>query len=387
MLMKPVCEASKTIQAIRRGACAPIAFIGASLSVATGASDSSMLSWGRLFVRYLFETIAFGRNFNISELNVAIGGWTSPDSVFVTQRDVIAHKPVMVFIEECVNDRWCPDTDLVKKGIEGIIRKLRASESSPDIVILLAGARPGDGRGPDGLVDHRIHRKIAGHYAVPCLDIQDYLYKTLAARGHTWDHVCQDPIHDVHLNDYGNRMWFECMREWIDRQVVLYDQGAQPAPRKLPPVLWSDELQYTELFDPTRCGDRLRVQRGWAPGGDEVPLPWYMDNVIVGRPGDGLTFTFSGTSIALVCHVHNNALRLLAKLDGKDVSAPYPMFNVEFGIFYTIAHGLENTTHELELTVAQPMKRQNVLKDPQTRIGLFAVGGNRTPAPSEHAGD
>jgi hypothetical protein len=108
---------------------------------------------------------------------------------------------------------------------------------------------------------------------------------------------------------------------------------------------------------------------------DSALVPWYLDNLLVGRPGDKLTFTFAGTAIGMLNLVHCNGLKIEAKLDGKEIAGPYTNFGIEFGKFFILGHGMESGEHVLELTVGEPMTKKNKLEDPTAQIGYLCVGG------------
>ena len=53
----------------------------------------------------------------------------------------------------------------------------------------------------------------------------------------------------------------------------------------LPPPLLSDELQFARLVDPSKPQRGLTLEGSWQPRTDKC-VPWYYDNLLVGRPGD-----------------------------------------------------------------------------------------------------
>ena len=222
-----------------------------------------------------------------------------------------------------------------------------------------------------------MHREVADHYGLPFVDVQGYILKTLAQRGQTWDDISimfetGDPWH---LNDYGNALWFECMREWFEEQWQRHDMNPTAvAHAELPPPMVSDEFQFTKLVNPAKRNKRLQLEGAWEKK-DPGLVPWYFDNLLVGRPGDKLTFTFTGTAIGALCLVYCNGLKIEAKLDGKDIPGPYTNFGIEFGKFFMLEHGMEPGEHVLELEVGQPMTKRNKLQDPTAEIGYLCVAG------------
>jgi hypothetical protein len=311
------------------------------------------------------------------EVMAAIGAMESYGAVFTIERNVKPHLPVLAFVEFCVNDRGAPDRNLVKKGVEGIVRQLKSCETHPDVVLLGAGVRPGTLETADGLVDHSLHREIAEHYGLAFIDVQDYLHRTLRQRGQTWDDVSIvfGKGDNWHLNDYGNALWFECMREWFEDQWQRYELNPTAVPGAvLPAPFFSDELAHTQLVNPVKHNKAIVKEGSWEKQ-DQALVPWYLDNLLVGRPGDRLTYRFTGTAIGAICLVTCTGLKIEAKLDGKDVAGPYTNFGIEFGKFFMLEHGLAHGEHVLELEVGQPMTKKNKLADPTAQIGYLCVGG------------
>ena len=103
----------------------------------------------------------------------------------------------------------------------------------------------------------------------------------------------------------------------------------------------------------------------WEPK-DWGHIPWYFDNLLVGKPGAKLTLKFKGTAVAVFGLMYNNGLKCEAVLDGKELSGPYLRHFIEFGKGLVLAHGLPNQEHVLQLTVAEPSKRHNKLDNPYT---------------------
>jgi hypothetical protein len=306
----------------------------------------------------------------------AIGACESYAAAFMVPRNVTPHQPDLAFVEFCVNDAGAPDKDLVVKGMEGIVRQLRSTDTGCDVIILGTGSRPGSSKADsDGSVDQSLHRRVAEHYDLPFVDMQSYLLNTLEERGETWDDAAlefeeNDPHH---LNDYGQQISFEAMREAFEEQIELYRQGKCKDPEApLPEPLVSEELQYIELHDPSSRKTEVELEGDWDNSPDEM-VPWYFDNLLMGSPGAKMTFRFAGTAVAVWGLMYNNGLKVKATLDGEKVRGPYLRHFIEFGKGAVLAHGLPNEEHELVLTVSKASKRHNKLDAPRGQIGYITV--------------
>jgi hypothetical protein len=372
--MAEKCAISKTIYTMKAGWYSQFAFAGGSLTVAIGASNTANTSWRRLFMRHIRDRYLPVYHFQTAEVMAAIGALRSPGMVFMLQRLVFPHSPVIVFVEECYNDTTVPDKDLVRKSVEGIIRQIRCDQRHADIVLLGAGCRPGTGDGKDGLVDHSLHRAIADHYGVPFVDLQEHVMKTLQARGQKWEDIAFD---NCHLNDYGQQIWYECIRDWFDKQASLYEaEPGKHEPVELPPPLYSDEFQYTRLINATKQNPKLELHGSWSKDGGEA-VPWYFENVLIGHPGDTLKFAFTGTAVGLFCLTYNNGLKIETVVDGRAVPGPFTNYVVEYGTYHPLAHGMDYGEHVAQMTVGKPLKTKNRLEEPTARIAYLAVATGR----------
>jgi len=362
------CQIPRCIEKILAASHCSTAFIGGSLTVGVGASDTSRTSWRALFTEYLYREYHPKYHCQVSEIMGAIGASESYVAVFTVGRNVLPAKPDLAFVEFCVNDMGVPDRSLVVKGMEGIVRQLLTAKNSCDVIILGTGNR-------DSSVPHDEHRQIAEYYDLPFIDLQNCLPAKLKDRGQTWENVAlefetNDPYH---LNDYGQRLSFEAIRECFEEQLDQFRNGARKdrnAP--VPEPLAGDEFEFLKLVDPAKKNPNIKLHGTWNAK-DDGHIPWYFDNLLAGQPGATLTFTFQGTAVAVFGLMYNNGLKLEAELDGEDIAGPYLRHFIEFGKGMVLGHGLPHGEHVLKLTVAQPSKRHNKLQNPTAQIGCLGV--------------
>ncbi len=377
--MKSECKIYRAMEKIRSGGTCNTAFIGGSVTVATGASNNTATTWRRLFVEYLYTKYHPVYHCQPGEIMCAVGAMESFAGVTLIERNVARQNPDLCFVEFAINDRGAPDKELVKKGVEGIIRQLKSLKTTPDVVLIGGGRRKGDDSENEDFVDHTLHREIADYYGLGFIDVQEYIYRKLQERGQSWDDVAVLFLDNdsVHLNDYGNMLWFEAMREWFEQQERFFMQNPATGPgphrkEELPVPLYYDEYQYTRLIDPSRKKKSIVLEGSWEKKNPNI-VPWYMDNLLVGTPGDTLTFTFKGTAVGLWTLVYQNGLKIEAVLDGKEIRGAFTKFHLQFGKFFTLAHGLENREHTLRLTVAPPSAKLHKLENPTAEIGYIAI--------------
>lgn len=366
--MTEVCRIPHCIEKILGASHCGCAYIGGSLTVGVGASNTATTCWRALFTRYLYRTYHPVYHCQVSEIMGAIGAMESPVAAFTLNRNVLPCQPDLALVEFCVNDAGIADSTFVIKGMEGIVRQLLSSRGRCDVILLGHGNR-------QNTVDSSRHRRVADHYGLPFVDFQAYLLQVLQTRGLTWDDIdIEFEANDsTHLNDLGNQLCFEALRQAFEEQVALYKAGKRlPRRTSLPPPLVSDELQFTELIDPARGDPRVTLEGKWDLVDPSV-VPWYFDHLLAGHPGDQLTLRFRGTAVALFGLMYHHGLKGEATLDGQDIPGAYLRHFIEFGKGTVLAHGLPLGEHTLELRVGQPVKRHHKLPDPRACLGYLGI--------------
>jgi len=377
ILSKKHCQIPNTVNKLYCGGQCGIAYIGGSVTICRGASNTAETSWRALFQKYLYKEFHSKFYCHIGEIFSGLGACPSSCAAFMLPRNVLPNKPALAFVEFCLNDRHVPDKILVQKGVEGIIRQLLTAKEQCEVILLGAGCNPTETMpdGQSGLVDHSLHREIAQHYDLPFFDLQDYIHRSLEERGQTWTDVIPEYDYDLnyHLNDYGQGICFEAMRESFEKQIALYKQtGWKGGNKPVPDPIVSDELQFVKLIDPSKKNNLIEIDGQWEKKPSGL-VPWYFDNIMMGKPGAKMSLVFEGTAVIVWGLMSYNGLKVNATLDGKEIIGPYLKYSTEFGKGFILAHGLPHTKHVLHLTVAEKSQRHNKLENPTAQIGYLGI--------------
>ena len=96
---------------LQRGGDARIAYLGGSITAQNGWRPKSLALLQSLYPKA-----------KLSEINAAIGGTGSDLGVFRLHRDVLQHRPDLLFVEFAVNDGGAPP-DQIYRCMEGIVRQ------------------------------------------------------------------------------------------------------------------------------------------------------------------------------------------------------------------------------------------------------------------------
>ncbi|WPJ96690.1 GDSL-type esterase/lipase family protein [Coraliomargarita algicola] len=287
------------------------------------------------------------QQFPASDVSVVNSGMSATGSelgVFRLERDVIAHQPDLVVLEFCVNDAGLSDEDAIR-NMESLIVRLRSLPHPPAIIVLEAAAKGG--------VNLKRHRKVARHYHLLEVDLQEAVEHELEKTGADWSQFFGD---NVHPNAAGNTLYAEVI---IDTLEPYLDQPEAVFSDDLPKPLSPKSLLLDGRMVPLTSYSYVD---GWSTQ-NSLPKWWnrFFNGVLYSNtPGAVLTIPFRGTHVGLYAAMDTSYGSFYANVDG---GAPAHIFtNTRGGYLYkTLAQDLSAQEHRL--TVVLPNE-----SDPETRM-------------------
>jgi lysophospholipase L1-like esterase len=360
-----------------------IVFFGGSLTWGANASDPNLTSWrGRMkdYLRHQYPKSP------ITFHDAAIGGTGTALGLFRLDRDVLAYKPDLVFLEFTVNDNLFGSDETALLPYETIVREL-LSKNVPIMQVLTtdksqALAAP-DAPPPPRYVQHR---KLSSAYGLPVGDVLMRLRK-LHADGKL-DPKIYWPFDGIHPDDIGYEQFFEAVREG-------YEQGiAQKAVCHLTdePVfgVYTTHERIILVNRPLPAGwERAKTYRTsmWFDG---LSSRWMGDVAVCDIKNketvEPLKVDFTGTFVALFGEADQDSVGFKASVDGKPLlyrhkhSDPgtdiWPSDTSRWKegrlfIFRLLANDLTPGKHTLEITPVFPPDK---IKG-QLRIESICVAG------------
>lgn len=291
-----------------------VAYLGGSITAAPGWRVQSR-EW--LQKKY--------PNAKLTEIHAAIGGTGSDLGVFRLQRDVLRHKPDLMFVEFAVNDGGAPP-ERIHKAMEGIVRQTWAADPNTDICYvytltekmlpdLQSGKMPRAASAMEQLADHYNIPSI--HLGVEVARLEsagELVFKAprpndvAEARPMVFS---SDGVHP-HV-ETGHRLYVEAIaRSW----PKIAAAGGNAHPHKLGAPLRTDHWQMARL---------VSIQP-YMLKGDWVKLP--ADHQVAKRfqrnmpelyqavsPGATLSFEFVGTSVGVFDILGPDGGQLSVQLD------------------------------------------------------------------------
>ncbi len=286
-----------------------IAFLGGSITAADG--------WRTLTMTRLRE---LHPDTKLTEINAGLPGTGSDLGVCRVGRDVLRHRPDIVFVEFAVNDASTPPAQ-IERTIEGIVRQVKAANPAADLCFVytistpgLADLLPGTGSVPEGKLLNKqfsagrvpaaaaAMERVAEHYGIPSLHFGVEVARRVAAgelvfKGSAADGDRTFSLDGVHPTATGHRIYFEQLA------AALTDFLASRSPsRPLPSPLHADNWERAALHEL----DSTTFRGEWIPvAADDANLRGVTKALLpptwrASAPGTALEFEFTGTRFGVL---------------------------------------------------------------------------------------
>ncbi len=199
-----------------------VVFFGGSLTWGANASNPQTTSYRGLMMRYLREK--YPRT-SMAFHDAAIGGTGSQLAMFRLERDVLPHKPDLVFLDFTVND-GAEETDVQSlASYERIVRELLVSKSAvmPVLMVFKWHAEKPDAPRPPR---HEAHLKLSAAYGLPSANVLDYV--RAKAKAGTSPEDIWNLGDGGHPGDEGYRLFFEAVRNRFEQASMDKNPGIFP---------------------------------------------------------------------------------------------------------------------------------------------------------------
>ncbi len=217
-----------------------VVYFGGSVTNGYGSSNSEKYSWRALIGQWLKDNFP---NANVTNINRASGESGTYLGTYRLQRDVIAKNPDLLFLEYSINDKYYGSSyDNAKLQVETIVREVREALPDCDIVMVLVTDKNcvEDNRKGKLHTQAQAHEDIAEAYNIPSLLVGMALANSLPENwGSEWSKYAID---GVHLNDAGNNVYYQVIREYMYNSLFCTDQTGRLAPRDVLPAVVSEKL-------------------------------------------------------------------------------------------------------------------------------------------------
>lgn len=345
-----------------------IAYFGGSIT--EGGEENG---WRRLTTKW-FESR--WPDAKITEINAAIGGTGTDLGVYRCDRDVIAHKPNLTFIEFAVNDSTY-QPDFLSGTCEAIVRKLLASDPTMEIVFIFTITKHISDQLAAGVPYHSRdrHAAIAAHYSLPAIDIGTPLAEAAAKAEKGWREYTND---DVHPHAGGYAVKFAAL------QPALESLLTGPTPESLtehpmPAPLFFNLPTAARLVDAWplvehRAQPDTGAETDWSQLFLHLCFRW-PTCIGANKPDSELTFEFEGSNLGVYWMMASDSGDIDYRIDNGDWQhkSSWDIYCPRFARanFHMLAQNLPEGRHTAIIRISETKNEQSAGR--WVRIGAFGV--------------
>jgi len=377
----------------RAGERLTVVFFGASLTWGANASDPNLTSY-RARVAERLEREYPAAHFRF--FDAAIGGTGSQLGVFRLDRDVLARRPDLVFLDFSANDDIYTDTPETLASYEAVLRRLVAEAGCPVVVVIFPfkwNVEQGDTR---GMKRRDAHIALARAYGVPVGDAIAYCQEKVARSEVTLGAIW--PFDGAHPGDLGYALFAEAA--WLGLADGIARGLVPSAPERMlhaPTYMKSARVRISELG---------ALPRGWRIGTPNLTAAWFdalmsrwLDDVAIASPGgagptEPLRVAFRGSMVMLFGERTPSSGRYRARIDGggpveRDASSR--QFGGNVHLTEVLATGLDpSAEHTLEIEPVFEREGERELRVESICVAggdrpgarLLGPGGEGAPGPA-----
>lgn len=189
-----------------------VVFFGGSLTWGSNASDPQITSYRAIISRRLQDEFSHAQ---FRFWDAAIGGTDSQLAVFRLERDVLARRPDLVFLDFTANDEMRAHDVEHLAAYEAIVRRL-AQEGVPVCIVILP-FRDHAIQGDTLRMPRRdAHLRLAKVYGMPVADVISEVQKQIAARSVTASELW--PWDGAHPGDAGYQLFADAIWKALARE-------------------------------------------------------------------------------------------------------------------------------------------------------------------------
>ena len=327
-----------------------VAFLGGSITYNGGWRDSITNYLKNKFPETEFEFIAAG-----------IPSMGTTPAAFRLERDVLSKGKIdLLFEEAAVNDGSNNRTSVEQiRAMEGIVRHLRKSNPLIDVV-MMHFVDPSkmkvyrEGKIPEVIKNHN---KVAEHYGISTINLAQEVTERIDNGEFTW----KDDFKNLHPSLFGQGVYAHSMIQFLEAVFNgSLDNDDKIKAHDLPNPL--DEFNYENgvLMDVKN----IKLKKGWIINpswnpndGKKVRLNYVDVPMLISEtPGSLLKLTFEGNTVGIAVAAGQDAGIIKYRIDKGEwqklnLFTPWSK-SLHLPWYYTLASGLENKKHQLELKIA-----------------------------------
>lgn len=299
---QPKRNLSNTVYKLTKEKKLNVLFYGGSITV----SQQGESAWSDRTGKWLKETYP---DAEINVTNKSISGQGTYLGLFRLERDAIAAKPDLMFIELATNDLY-QGFGLEKSSVlvEAIVRRINTAFPECDIVIVLTTDKSRLGT---EFATLQAHRNVADYYGIPTINVGQALKEELDKTGKGWDYYVGDIVHP---NPNGHKVYAD--RVIKELKTLLPSSASSAKKHNLPSENYiSNGITKTQ----TLTADKIEFEGGWKvkKASDWCRYVGFENSLFPDGAGSTLTFRFKGTTFGMLAEIRRN-VNVEITIDGKE---------------------------------------------------------------------
>lgn len=244
-----------------------VSYIGGSITEGlTVAPSEPELCWAYLSYKWLCEKYP---NAKINFVNAGLSGTPSILGNVRLERDILAHKPDICFVEFAVNDGM---ESKYKNAYESLVRTLLSQENDMAVVLLFTVIESGH-------TCQAYMSQIGSNYKLPMISEPDSLGVEFSEGRMTWQDYSDDRSHP---NKRGHEIVRDFVANYYEKVIETLDDNVGEVDKTLPAPVFSDRYENMHYIDSEKLKPELvnftendthtAFHKGWSYMGDQESL-------------------------------------------------------------------------------------------------------------------
>ncbi len=356
-----------TLFKLKHGNKVTIAYFGGSITAAEG--------WRVLTFDWFKKTYPRA---NLQQIHAAIGGTGSLLGVFRMDRDLLPHRPDLVFVEFAVNDGFGPFRKVIDQ-MEGIVRKIRKQYPETDICFFytIHQRHFKDYDAGNSPVTIRAMEAVATHYGIPSINGGYKVYQLVKAGELGYPGITRNKSLPIFSKDacHPHQVGHKIYTEFIIETIRHMQAGKAILPHPLPAPLSTNNYENARMLAPSRA---CQFSSGWRKQTNHK-YKNHFDELWTGKAGDSLSIRFKGTDLLLFDVVGPDTGQFELFVDGKRKGniLQYDKYCTYYRLHNTrLATNLQpDKIHEVTLKIlpTPPTAPHTEMKSKGTHVNIGAI--------------
>lgn len=327
---------------------ASVVYLGGSITEGQGVDDKR-LCWQGLLQTFMDQE---WNGCRFRAVNAGIGGTDSRFGAFRMERDVLVHRPDLLFVEFAVND-YTREPGEIRESLEAILYKLWKERPQADVIFVLTTTMKmaKDSDLPESV---QVHMQVAREYNIPFVNVGKALLEEMRVKQLQPKALLPDLVHP---SRDGYEVYYEYLKAFLEKAMREEDAAGSSTYMKAS-LNKKASLNEKISANPYASCRMVPAQNAALYGFRKEHIAMcgrYGSYVSSDLVGSSLEFTFKGDKIGLFYTIACDSGDMEWSLDSGEWNflSSWDTYALKFdrGSARMLAKGLENQEHVLRIRV------------------------------------